>query len=218
MKLRAPLRLRSLILIVASLAFLDAEAGAGCPAVGGESAVVASVTERGEVMLADGRAVRLAGIDIPDASRGEPESAATARAWLSSRLVGREVALHLLSARTDRWGRWLADISVTGQGAPVLISLELLSAGLARVRPEIEARNCLAERLAAEDAARDDGLGLWTDPYYGVVAATDLEDLRQRDGQFAIVEGVVLRVGTSRDRTWLDFGRRGGFSAVVTAR
>ncbi len=41
---------------------------------------------------------------------------------------------------------------------------------------------------------------------------------RRRDGQFAIVEGVVLRVGTSRDRTWLDFGRRGGFSAVVTAR
>jgi endonuclease YncB( thermonuclease family) len=218
MNLRIPHRLRSLVLIVASLVLLDGEAGAACSAAGGEPAMVASVTERGEIMLADGRAVRLAGLDIPDFSRGEPENAANARAWLSSRLVGREIGLHLMGARTDRWGRWIADVSVAGDGAPTLISLGLLSAGLARVRPEIEARGCLNERLAAEDAARDDGLGLWTDPYYGVVEATDLDDLRQRDGQFAIVEGVVLRVGTGRDRIWLDFGRRGSFSAVVTAR
>jgi endonuclease YncB( thermonuclease family) len=218
MNLRAPSRLRSLVFAVAALAGLTGAARAGCPAVSDERAAVTAVGERGEIMLADGRAVRLAGLDIPDASRGAAQNAAEARAWLSSRLIGREVALHLLGARTDRWGRWLADISMADQSAPAPISLQLLSAGLARVRPEMEARACIGERLAAEDAARADGLGLWTDPYYGVVEATDLDDLRQRDGQFAIVEGVVLRVGAGRNRTWLDFGRRGSFTAVIATK
>ena len=218
MNLRIPHRLRSLAWAAASLLLCCGEAGAACSLGGGEPATAASVTERGEIVLADGRTLRLAGLDIPDSSRGEPENAASARAWLSSRLIGRQIGVRLLSARTDRWGRWIADVSAPGDGAPTLISLGLLSAGLARVRPEAEARGCLPERLAAEQAAREDGLGLWTDPYYGVVEASDLDDLRQRDGQFAIVEGVVLRVGAGRDRTWLDFGRRGSFSAVVTAR
>ncbi|WP_158816168.1 thermonuclease family protein [Methylocapsa sp. S129] len=219
MNRRAPHLMAPLLAAALLLAGLT-RAGAACPAAGGERAIVASVTERGEITLADGRVARLAGLDIPDASRGDPESAAKARAWLSSQLVGREVDLRALAARTDRWGRLLADMSLTDQSeaAPASISLALLSAGLARVRPEIEARNCETERLAAEDTARADGLGLWTDPYYGVVEATDLDDLRQRDGQFAIVEGVVLRVGAGRDRTWLDFGRRGSFTAVVVTR
>jgi micrococcal nuclease len=214
---RNPFRLPAILVALLPLVCLPGAAGAACQA-GGERAFVTSVTERGEIQLADGRSVRLVGLDIPDASRGEPETAANARAWLSSRLVGREIALQLLAARTDRWGRWPADMSVTGEAAPAAISLGLLLAGLARVRPEIETRACQAERLAAENAARAAGLGLWTDPYYGVVEATDLDELRQRDGQFAIVEGVVLRVGAGRDRTWLDFGRRGSFTAVVATR
>jgi endonuclease YncB( thermonuclease family) len=190
-----------------------------CPTAGDERARVSAVSERGEILLADGRQVRLAGLDIPDPGRGEPENAAQARNWLSSRLVGREVGLRVLSARRDRWGRAPADIFAGDASAPpASIALGLLSAGLARVRPEVEARDCMAERLAAEDAARANGLGLWTDPYYGVVEATDLDELRQRDGQFAIVEGVVRRVGQGRARIYLDFGRRGGFTAVAAAR
>jgi endonuclease YncB( thermonuclease family) len=214
-----PRRISLLIIKALLLAALPFGAGAACLG-GGERALVASINERGEIALADGRVARLAGLDIPDASRGDPKSAAEARAFLSSRLAGREVDLHALVARTDRWGRLLVDIGATDQSAasPRSIALGLLSAGLARVRPEIEAGDCLAERLAAEDSARAGGLGLWTDPYYGVVEAADLDDLRQRDGQFAIVEGVVLRVGTDRDRIWLDFGRRGAFTAVVASR
>jgi endonuclease YncB( thermonuclease family) len=211
---------RPMVLLPIAALLLACAARAACPMGGAERATVSSVTERGEIALADGRLARLAGLDIPDPSRGDPESAANARAWLSSRLVGHEVELHMFGAKTDRWGRLPADMAVTSQDAdgPASISLGLLSAGLARVRPEIEAKNCLAERLAAENPARTDGLGLWTDPYYGVVEATDLDELRQRDGQFAIVEGVVLRVGAGRDRTWLDFGRRGSFTAVVATR
>jgi endonuclease YncB( thermonuclease family) len=215
---RASLRFCLLAATAVALAALARACLAACPIAAGERASVAAVTERGEIMLGDGRAARLAGLDIPDPSRGEPETAADARAWLAAHLIGREIGLRVLSPRPDRWGRVLADVSVAEAGGAVSISQGLLSAGLARVRPESEARDCLAERLAAEDSARTDGLGLWTDPYYGVIEASALDDLRARDGQFAIVEGVVLRVGAGRERTWLDFGRRGGFSAVVAAR
>jgi endonuclease YncB( thermonuclease family) len=210
---------RAFCLSMAAVALCAGPARAGCSGLGDERAVVAAIGARGEILLSDGRAARLAGLDIPDPSRGEPETADDARVWLSSRLVGREVQLRRLGAATDRWGRLLADIAIAGPDSPPgPVSLALLSAGLARVRPEAEARDCLAERLAAEEAARTSGLGLWTDSYYGVVEATDLDDLGRRDGQFAIVEGVVSRVGQGRERTWLDFGRRGGFSAVVAAR
>ena len=194
-----------------------ADAGAACRAAPQERVAVTAIAERGEILLADGRRARLAGLDIPDPGRGDPALATEARAWLTSRLTGREIGLGALAAKTDRWGRLLADLFVEGDASPS-VSLALLSAGLARVRPEVEARDCLAERLAAEAAARLDGLGVWTDPYYGVVEATDLEELRQRDGQFAIVEGVVLRVGQGRNRTYLDFGRRDGLTVVAMAR
>lgn len=216
MNCRAP---RRLVALFAALLSLAIPARAACPTDGEQRALVSAVSERGEILLADGRQARLAGLDIPDPGRGDPENAAQARNWLSSRLLGREVGLRVLAARRDRWGRVLADIFAGDPGAPsASIALGLLSAGLARVRPEVEARDCMAGRLAAEDAARENGLGLWTDPYYGVVDATDLDDLRQRDGQFAIVEGAVRRVGQGRSRIYLDFGLRGGFTAVAAAR
>jgi endonuclease YncB( thermonuclease family) len=204
--------------LVATLLIAGSARG-GCPVAGGERAAVASITPRGELVLADGRVARLAGLDIPDPSRGDPDNAAKARAWLGAHLNDGAVDLRALSKKTDRWGRLLADFSAPNQAAaPQSLALGLLAAGLARVRPEAEARDCAVERLAVEDSARANGLGLWTDPYYGVVQSDDLEDLRPRDGQFAIVEGVVLRVGQGRERIWLDFGRRGSFSAVASAR
>jgi hypothetical protein len=68
-------------------------------------------------------------------------------------------------------------------------------AGFARVKPEVETRDCQGPRLAAEDRAREQGLGLWVDPYYSIVRASDGDELRARDGLFAIVEGKVLKVG-----------------------
>lgn len=196
-----------------------AEANAACLTGPVERATVAAIADRGEITLADGRRMRLAGLDAPDADRGDPALAANAQGWLTARLEKREIGLRVLAAKADRWGRLLAEIFVDSDvGPPASLSLALLSAGLARVRPEVEARDCLTERLAAEAAARLDGLGVWTDPYYGVVEATDLEELRQRDGQFAIVEGVVLRVGQGRNRTYLDFGRRDGLTVVAATR
>jgi endonuclease YncB( thermonuclease family) len=210
---------RRLATLAAAVLLMTTPARAACPAAGDQRALVSAISERGEIQLADGRTARLAGLDIPDPGRGDPENAAQARAWLASRLVGREVGLSALAAKDDRWGRIPADIFTADAGAPAAsIALGLLSAGLARVRPEVEARDCRTERLAAEEAARANGLGVWADPYYGVVAASALDDLRQRDGRFAIVEGVVRRVGQGRARIYLDFGGRDGFTAVAATR
>jgi len=195
-------------------------ARAACPTDGDAPARAVGVTERLEIVLDDGRLMRLAGLDTPDPTRGEPETAANARAFLNRLLVGRDGAVKVLAPRPDRWNRSLADLFVPGPVSqkPESAALALLAAGFARVRPEAETRDCLAARLAAENAARAQGLGLWTDPYYSVVMASDREDLGGRDGLFAIVEGKVLRVGVGRSRYYVDFGRRGAFSASVPKR
>ena len=195
-------------------------ADAACATKGDALARVAAVTDRLELVLADGRTIRLAGLDAPDPSRGEPETASKARAFLVGLLIGRDADLKILAPRPDRWNRTLGDLFVAGPAPdrPSSAALALLAAGFARVRPEVETRDCLAERLAAENAARAQGLGLWTDPYYSVVLAVDGEDLRGRDGLFAIVEGKVLRVGVGRSRYYVDFGRKGAFTATIPKR
>jgi endonuclease YncB( thermonuclease family) len=204
----------------AALAFavallLAGPAAAACGAAAGK-ARVAEVAERLEIRLDDGRRLRLAGLDLPDPARGDPATAAAARAFLAGRLNGREVDLLLFAANPDRWGRLIADVEVADEaGAPQSAALLTLAAGFARVRPEFETKGCVAARLAAEEQARKAGLGVWDDPEYSVLDAGDAEELAERDGRFVLVEGVVRRVGVGRARFYLDFGGRGGFTVVA---
>jgi endonuclease YncB( thermonuclease family) len=193
-------------------------ASAACGVAAG-TAKVAEVVERLEIRLDDGRLVRLAGLDVPVSARGAPETAAEARAFLASRLAGREVGLAAFAAKPDRWGRIPADLSLPEPvgGAASVASL-LLSQGFARVRPEFETRGCVGERLAAERKARQSGLGLWSDPDYSVLEAADVEGLAEWDGRFVLVEGVVRRVGVGRSRLYLDFGGRDGFTVLVARK
>jgi micrococcal nuclease len=159
--------------VLAALAF-SAPASAACGAAAAPAAV-AEVTDRLEIRLADGRMARLAGLDPADPRRGDPQTAAAARRFLSDHLTGQNVTLVIFSPKPDRWGR-------------------------------------------AEAKAREAGLGLWNDPDYSILDATDVEELAQQDGRFVIVEGVVRRVGTGRARFYLDFGGRGGFTVVVARK
>jgi endonuclease YncB( thermonuclease family) len=176
------------------------------------AAKVEAVNERAEIRLEDGRLVRLAGLDIP--ARGGFDAAALARARLTEGWIGKNVNVAVLAARPDRWGRWLADLTLPDGPAA---STELLNAGLARVHPEFETRGCEEERFAAEAAARAASSGLWNDPD-SILDAGDLDLLRVNDGRFVLIEGVVRRVGVGRSRVYLDFGRRGGFSVVVARK
>jgi endonuclease YncB( thermonuclease family) len=200
-----------------------AQAALGCDPASHQRAIVASVEDRLEIALADGRRVRLAGLDIPDAARGDPATAAATLAIVRPWLSGREVGIRLLSPKADRWGRMLVDLfaapSQAGKDGPeASVSAFLLASGLARVWPEPETQACLGEWLKIEAEARDKRLGLWRDPYYGVVDASDVENLRRRDGQFSLVEGAPSRVGEGRSRFYVDFGLHRGFTMVVPKR
>ena len=176
----------------------------GCGQVSGRT-ILAAVGERMELKFEDGRAARLAGLDV-SATRA---SDALGRGWL-----GQPVEVAPLAPGPDRWGRWPVDVvNARGESA----SLELLDAGAARVRPEFETRGCEIERLDHESAARAAREGLWSEPG-AILDAADLESLARNDGRFVIIEGAVRRVGAGRSRVYLDFGRRGGFTAVVARK
>ncbi len=207
-------RLGRAAVALASALALASPAVAACGARAGVVSVV-EATDRLELRLADGRLARLAGLDTPDPRRGDSETTAAARSFLTARWAGREGTLVIFSPRPDRWGRLLADIDFPGEDSA---ANQLISHGFARVRPEFETRGCAPERLALEGNARTAGLGLWNDPDYSILDATDGEELAQQDGRFVIVEGVVRRVGAGRSRFYLDFGGRGGFTVVVARK
>ncbi|HLJ71026.1 MAG TPA: thermonuclease family protein [Roseiarcus sp.] len=210
--------------MVAALFALAAAEGRAAPCGAGPAQQVAvkAVAERLEITLADGRQVRLAGLAAPDPDHGDPATAAAALAFAKDWLAGREVGLRLLYAKPDRWGRLPVDLLAPPPGeagaAPVSVAAFLLRSGYARVWPEPDAYACLADLMRAEAEARDKRLGLWRDPYYGVVAAADLDNLRKRDGQFTLVEGTPSRVGEGRSRYYVDFGLHRGFTVVIPKR
>jgi len=177
-------------------------AAQACGVVSGE-ARVREIAPRGEIVLADGRHARLGGLWLA------PQAAAA----LAQRR-GDQLRLAPLDRRPDRWGRLVADfVDRDGQS----VALDLILRGLALVRPEPETRACEAERLEAEEAARAAGEGVWASP--GVIlAATDTSALARADGRFALVAGVVRRVGGARAKVYLDFAGRGGFSVVVARK
>ena len=207
--------------VAAALGLALGLAGGRASACGAAAGTVlaVSVDGRGEIGLADGRRLRLAGLDLPAASRGDPALAAAAREMLANSWLGREAALTLVSAAPDRWDRTVGDLGAPiSAAAPASAAEALIAAGLARVRPEYETRSCEAGRLALESAARAKGLGVWRDPDYAVLAADDFASLARRDGRFVIVEGVVRRVGHGRARLYLDLGGRGALSVVASRK
>ena len=139
---------------------------------------------------------------------------------LSRRLLGREADLIVLAAPSDRWGRTIADLSLpdSATGPAGSTAAALLTAGLARVRPEFESRGCAAERLMIEDGARRAALGIWRDPDFAVIQASDSTDLRRRDGRFVVIEGKVGRVGFARSRLYLELVAHDGPTIVIARK
>ena len=192
---------------------------AACGRPGGRVQPV-GVDQRLDIALSDGRTVRLGGLDAPSSDRGAPETVGAAQVFLSRRLLGREADLVLLAAATDRWGRTVADLNLSdsADGSAASTAGALLTAGLARVRPEFETRGCAVERLQIEDGARRAALGIWRDPEFAVVSSSDSAGLRRRDGRFVVIEGTVGRVGFARSRIYLELVPRGGPTIVIARK
>ncbi len=198
----------------------DVLARAGCAEPTAVAGMVAAVGERGTLVLADGRVVRLAGVEIAapaDAADAEGGQFAVAAAELVTRLaVGAELRLPAQPG-TDRYGRISAQIRLSRPGeAPAWPQSALVDAGLARVIGAAHERDCLAELLVLEREARAARRGLWSGEHGRVFAAGD-PSLSRRTDLYRLVEGRVLSLGRTSGAVYLNFGRDWStdFTAVI---
>ncbi len=156
--------------------------------------------------LADGRMVRLAGIQAPQpplqwAADKRWRRAAEAAAALAALIEGREILLYSLGKklRADRRGKLLAQVT---RGDGLWLQGALLSAGMVWVYTAAEDAEIATALYAAEEIARTAGRGIWADPYYRVRCADQLNDATDAT---RVVQGRILAVADVRGALYLNF-------------
>jgi endonuclease YncB( thermonuclease family) len=211
------------IVIVATTAAGPSSGRAEAPDCGsaeGEPVWAERVVGGDEIVLTDGRRIRLAEVEAPSppltargaAARAAADAAEAARAALADRVEGREIAF--TETGIDRHGRHRGHLYDTERAQ--WIESELVAAGHLRVVPSRSAHACAARLVAAERAASEARRGLWADPVFAVVAAGSGE-LGVRVGRWTVVEGKVRSIGRSGGHIWLNFGEdfRRDFAVVM---
>jgi micrococcal nuclease len=171
----------------------------------GAPGMTASVSDGDTLTLADGRRVRLVGIQAPKLPLGRPgfrawPLAEESRAALVELSRGQRLTPHFGGARQDRHGRTLAHLTRADgrwlQGA-------LLTRGLARVYTFPDNTAGAAEMYALERAARAARRGIWALEYYRV---RDHSEAGRFIGSFQLVEGQVTSTAVVRGRGYINFG------------
>ena len=203
--------------MLAPLALLSmlASAGANEPAdlaacaprsANGDTATVSEVIDAVTLRLSDGRLIRLRGLAPPENVAKSPALAHKARAYLAGLLAGQRVRPLATAGTPDRYGRLAAHLQRAGDGA--LIDAAMVRAGFAFLAvepgPNSPCRTALS-RLEAE--ARDARRHLWAEGFLAVHSASD-PTLGDAAPGYAIIEGKVLSVGKTRNRLFLNFGRK----------
>ncbi len=168
------------------------------------AANVAAVRDGRTLLLADGRELRLAGIEVTAGSR----------AALQSLVTGHVLRLERLGPERDRYGRLVAFAFIDDTAHSV--QQMLLERGRARVSARVGDKACADAILSAERAARAARRGLWADPNFAPLSAENLIRLQAMRGQFALVEGKVLSVRESGATIYVNFGRRWTRDFTVT--
>jgi endonuclease YncB( thermonuclease family) len=182
------------------------------------AATVSAVQDGRTFRTADGREVRLAGIEVPP-----PDSPAgiAARAALIARIAGKSLTLKRLGTGEDRYGRVLA-FAFGEDGSS--IQHAMLASGwafaAARVGPSVGLSACAAEFFAAEKPARENQRGLWADAAFKPKSAENPDEILADKGRFALVEGKILSVRESGATIYMNFSRRWsqGFSVTILKR
>ncbi len=152
------------------------------------------------LLLADGRQVRLIGVNTPEIhpsadklKRVAPQPLAReATRFTAARVNGQRVTLHFERERTDRYKRLLAHVTLA-DGTHLEEALLREGFGwMVAIPPNVAE---LSRLQAAEDEARLAKRGVWSRAEYRPVAA---ERLTTKDAGFLIVTGTVrgLRQGS----------------------
>lgn len=196
-------RLFPALLAVVAAAPISAHAAEGtCLPVAEEGGAVAAVPDAHTIALADGRTLRLAGIEPMSLLGGGGESDLALRDRIAALTAGAPLAFVALGKAEDRHGRLPSLAAVDGE----VLQTRLLREGLAVFFATGTALPCLEDMLAAESEARRERRGFWAGS--AALPPPLPEALRDHVGHFAIFEGEVLSVGNRRDRTYLNFGGR----------
>ncbi|MFM9974084.1 MAG: hypothetical protein ACKVON_05845 [Beijerinckiaceae bacterium] len=156
---------------------LTAPALARCGPDSLEQAKLESITLDGDLILADSRKLRLAGLFLGEGGLFLGE------AGLKARLKpGDAVAVGLLSETKDRWSRYPAIVfTLSGTGAPQWLQERLLRDGQALARPEESLGDCWVLLKNAEASRR-----------------VKSPERAPEGGRFARIEGRVQRVSEGR--------------------
>lgn len=196
----------SCVLILASLLFCATPAVPDTPCAAqrtSERVQVIYIYDGDTVKLADGRRLRLIGINTPEVNHdGQPsEPLANQAKTLLTTLINRQnrtLNLQYGKQSHDHYGRLLAH-AFLDDGSNVAV--RLLEQGLATtlvVPPNTWGLPCY-QRI--ESAAREAGRGLWALPDYRVMAGTALQPGTRG---FHLVRGRITAIRESRSSLWLD--------------
>ena len=168
------------------------------------AAVAAEAIDATSLRLADGSEIKLVTVIGPSAADGDDVAEARALAALKQLTAGRKLTIFAAGDK-DRYGRILARaVRIEND---IWLEAALAEKGFLRVRPDPN-ETCTKALLAAEQKARAAGAGLWADKKFQVLDARDIPALTEALGRFVIVEGTIRRVGETKPRLYLDFGRR----------
>lgn len=230
-------RIRPAFVLVLVAAFFSSPAGAdiACAPEAGSSHHVARVIDGDTVVLDDGREVRLIGAlaPKPDLSLGSAEEpgsreeadsrenwppAAASRRALEALVGDRHVTLRFAGRKADRYGRVLAQLSVTAPASATLpasvtppagetwVQQHMIRVGQARAYALPGDSSCLAALIQAEAEARLARRGLWSEDRFPVYDAADTGRLLRLAGRFAIVQGTVRKAARTKETTYINFG------------
>ena len=191
------------VAVCGALFTCGAAAQDGCKLTPIVTAAVAAVQDGRTLLLADGRVLRLAGIE-----------AGGDNATLQSIVAGNPLRLKTLGQDHDRYGRIVAFAFIAD--APASLQQTLLDQGQARVSARVGDKGCADALLRAEQAARVAKRGLWADPNFAPLSAENLSGLAAARGRFALVEGKVLSVRESGATIYVNFGRHWTRDFTVT--
>ncbi|WP_425318642.1 thermonuclease family protein [Pseudomonas nitroreducens] len=184
---------------MAVLFSLDASAAACPKPSSAETLRVARVVDGDTLKLADGRSVRLIGVNAPELAhqgRSEEPFAVAAQRRLQDLVAANDGEVGLVTGRQgkDKYGRTLAH-AYDARGNN--LESRLLAEGLGylvAIAPNTDLTAC---QRAAEREARSAKLGLWKKSR--VQTAQQLQD-----SGFAVVRGRVEQVQRNRGGLWID--------------
>ncbi|MDJ0932640.1 hypothetical protein [Breoghania sp.] len=132
--------------------------------------------------------------------------------------IGRPVVVYPIDKRRDRWQRRVAHVESVadeGQWEPVWLQKVLVQAGLVEVRPEGTEPGCARALYRGERRARAAKRGLWRNGGLRILSARDGE-LGAHAGAYRIVAGIVVSVGVTLRKLYLNFGRDWSRDFTVT--